>query len=179
MPVKVETQDRAVLPAGLLALAKTHMRIDWTYDDDFIKSVLARAIDRFQNVNEATLNPTTVLWTPATSDFTNGAITLPVRPVSEFHAALPPDDVTANYSLVLKWDSIHGIPIQQLLGAAAALSVNLTAGFATAAVLPPAVEDIVLRHAAHLYEHREILIPGREYVAPDLAMDATWWMPRA
>jgi len=173
MTVALVTQDLTALPNALLAIAKTHLRVDWAYDDAFITSVIARAIARFEQVNEVTVNPATVTWTPKAADFKDGAATLPVRPAA-LTAAMP------GYSIVLKWDSVHGIPIQALAGAAAdGLVVNLTAGYANAAAVPPAVQDVVLRHTAHLYEHREILVPGgREFVAPDMATDATWWMPR-
>lgn len=173
MTVTVVTQDLTALPNDLLAAAKTHLRVDWAYDDDYIKSVIARAIARFEQVNEVTVNPTAVHWTPKETDFKDGAATLPVRPAK---LATP----MAGYAVVLKWDSIHGVPILTLQGAAAAVSVDLLCGYATAGDIPPAVQDVVMRHTAHLFEHREILVPGsREYVAPDLQMDATWWMPRA
>ena len=180
MSVRVVSRDIETLPDDLLALAKSHLRVDGTYDDAFIRSVIARAIARFEATNEGTLFETEVLWKPAAAEFTNGSATTPARPVQSFEAVDSTDvDVTADYSLELKWTSIHGIPIQVLTGASASgLSVTLTCGFAGADFLPPEVTDTVLRHTAHLYEHREILIPGREYVAPDLRMDATWWMPR-
>ncbi len=181
MTVKVVSRDTTALPTDLLALAKSHMRVEWAYDDAFIQSVIARAIARVEQVNEVTINPTDVLWTLKASAFCNGGADLPVRPAS---AAVvmqgePPVDVSTDYEISLKWNSIHGIPIQTLTGAATDSSITLTLGFATAAELPPPLVDLILRHSAHLYEHREILIPGTEYVAPDLQIDATWWMPRA
>jgi uncharacterized phiE125 gp8 family phage protein len=176
--------DRDALPAALLPLAKQHMRIDGSFEDAFITSVLARAIARFQQLNDVTVNPSTFTWTPPAAAFNGqGGATLPVRPVSAFTATVPGDpdpvDVAADYALALKWDSPYGVPVQLLTGAAAdGLTVGLTAGYADLAGLPPEVQDVVLRHAAHLYEHREILLPGSEYVAPDLKLDATWWMPR-
>jgi len=180
MSVAVQSVDREELPDVLLSLTKSHMRVDHSTDDDYILTCIARAIARFESTNGATLNPTTVIWTPVTAEFCNGGATLPVRPVTSFTAAAgsPAADVSANYSIVLKWDDIYGIPIQLLKGAAATgLTVTLEAGF-TEDTLRPEVLDVVLRHAAHLYEHREILLPGSAYVAPDLQLDSTWWMPR-
>lgn len=180
MTLKVVSRDLTSLPAALLAQAKQHLRIDGSYDDAFVESIIARAIGRFEQVNEVTINPTEVLWTVKQTDFVDGAATAPVRPatISTIEEGEPPVDVSSDYQLVLKWNSIHGIPIEVLQGPAGALSATLTCGFATAADLPPPVLDVVFRYAAHLYEHREILIPGTEFVAPDLAMDATWWAPR-
>jgi len=178
MTLAIVAQDLQELPQNLLALAKQHLRVDHAGEDAFITSAIARAIGRFEQVNDVTLNPTEVVWEPNASAFVDGAATLPVRPAA-IDEILNSDavDVTADYSVVLKWDAIHGIPILTMRGAAVdGLSVTLTAGYTD---LPPPVLDVVLRHTAHLFEHREILIPGREYVAPDLKLDATWWMPRA
>ena len=82
MSVAVVMQDLAALPDALLASAKTHLRVDWAYDDGYIKTVIARAIARFEQVNEVTVNPTEVLWTLKAANFKDGAATLPVRPAA-------------------------------------------------------------------------------------------------
>jgi hypothetical protein len=83
--------------------------------------------------------------------------------------------VTSSYTITT--DSVVGVPILYLNGAyASGVVFTLETGF-TDETLPPSVLDDVLRTAAHLHEHREILIPGTEFVAPDLARDATWWVP--
>lgn len=185
MSLVPKTEDVNTLPTAMLGLAKQQMRIDWAYDDDFIKACVARAIGKFQQINEVTVNPSTFDWTPdATAFVTNGEggprATLPVRPVSSFEAKDAADaDVSADYAVVLKWDSPYGVPIQVFAGAqASGLKVTLTAGYAALAQMPQGVVDALLRLAAHLYEHREILIPDTEFVAPDVRTDATWWMPR-
>jgi len=174
MTVNIVMQDFAALPAELLPLVKQHCRVDHNSDDALMTSIIARAIARFEQANEVTVNPTAITWTPKLADFKNGAATLPVRPAT---LATP----IADYAVVLKWDSIHGIPILALEGAAAdGLSVELLCGYPDADAIPPAVLDEVLRSAAHLYEHREILVPGgKDFVSPDLAKDKTWWMPKA
>ena len=43
------TVDLAVLPAALLPVAKSHMRIDHTDDDAYLLRVLARAIAHREN----------------------------------------------------------------------------------------------------------------------------------
>jgi hypothetical protein len=174
--VAVLTRDIASIPTAYLTLAKTHMRVNTADDDAFIKSCIARAIARFEETNEVTVNTTTVKWTPALTDFTDNVATVPVRPVTAI--AVAPPAVIASYSVALKWDSIHGVPLQVLIGpAASGLEFTLTCGF-VAATPPPAVEDAILRHAGHLYEHREILVPGQFYTSPDLKLDAAWWAPR-
>jgi hypothetical protein len=176
MSIKLVTQDLTALPTALLADAKQHMRIDWTYDDEFVKSVLARAIGRFEQINGVGLNVATYEWSPADVEFRNGRAPVPVTPVTDFTAettATP--DATASYTITT--DSVFGVPLLYLNGAfASGLVLTLQTGFAA---LPPPVLDIVLRNAAHLYEHREILVPGIEFVAPDMRIDATWWVPSA
>jgi hypothetical protein len=186
--VKILAIDIEALPARLLDEAKQHLRVDGSYDDNFIKSCIARAISKFQNMSGTTLNATTVLWKPRSGEFIDNAATLPVIPITEFiaEAGEPLTDVTASYAIELKWDGIHGVPIQRLVGAFAdGLALTLEAGIPGGPPGPPpdlditpAVQDIIFRHTAHLFEHREILIPGKEYMAPDLAGDLTWWAPR-
>jgi hypothetical protein len=176
------------LPDALLILAKGHMRVDHSAEDEQVRYAVQRAISRFQTVNESCLNPTVVEWKPDAEDFVDGIANVPVRPAKSFTATADPaaTDVAANYVIVNKWESIHGVEPQVLVGAyAAGLTLTLTCGAqmppppdTEAARLPPDVVDIIFRHAAHLFNHREILLPGREYVAPDLKMDASWWMPR-
>lgn len=177
----VVSQDIDALPDAMLLLAKQQMRVETSYDDEQVRYSLQRAISRFQAVNEVCVNPTVVTWKPDSSDFANGAANIPVRPVQSFtaNAGEPPIDAAADYSVALKWDSIHGVPIQVLVGAfTTGLALTLTCGVPAGQVPPPDVTDVLMRHAAHLYEHREILLPGQEYVAPDLAINATWWTPR-
>ena len=169
--------DYDKLPDALLVMAKQHIRIDGNHEDEFILSVLKRAIGRFEDKNGATLNKATWQWTPASTEFCSGRARVPVTPVTSFTAALADDTVvTANYAITT--ESVTGVPILYLTGAwASGVVLTLETGF-TVDTLPPSVLDQVLRSAAHLHEHREILIPGTEFVAPDLALDATWWVPR-
>lgn len=177
MSIRATTYDAKVLPAALLLDAKLQMRIDHSLDDALIKSMLARAIGRFEQMNGVGLNPATFEWTPGASEFCNDRATVPITPVSQFVAKLADDtDVSSSYSITTK--SVYGVPLLHLNGAhQSGVVITLTTGF-TAETLPAPVLDIVLRNTAHLYEHREILIPGVEFVSPDMAVDATWWVPR-
>ena len=180
MSVAIVTVDRQALPVALLPLPKSHLRVDGNFDDAYITNAMTRAIAKIEAANDATINPTTVIWTPASTEFCDDVATLPVRPVTDFTAVAgsPPVDVSADYSVGLKWDGIHGIPIQILNGAATAgLSVTLELGFADQATLPPQLLDMILLHTGHLFEHREILSADKNYVAPEV-QDFTWWFPR-
>ena len=65
MSIRVMTRDTEALPDDLLTLAKEHMRVDHSEDNNFIKSCIARAIANIEQRNEVTINPTTVRWTTA------------------------------------------------------------------------------------------------------------------
>lgn len=168
--------DQDALPDALLAIAKQQMRIDGIYDDAFILSLLQRALGKFEQVNGVALNPATFVWIPDQARFCENRTSVPVTPVSAFVAKVGATDVSASYTITT--DSVFGVPILYLNGAwQTGLALTLTAGF-TQATLPPPVLDAVLRVTAHLHEHREILIPDAEFVAPDFATDSTWWVPR-
>jgi uncharacterized phiE125 gp8 family phage protein len=178
--ISVQSVDRDDLPVSLLSLAKTHLRVDHIIDDEYIRGCMRRAIARLEAANGIAINATTVKWTPAAAEFSSVGATLPARPAKSFSAVAgtPPADVSANYLIALKWDDITGIPIQVLVGSAATgLAVTLQLGFDDE-TLPPQLLDAILRHTAHLYEHREILLDSAAYVAPDLQADFTWWHPR-
>jgi len=169
--------DYDKLPDALLGMAKQHIRIDGNYEDEFVLSVLKRSIGRFEDKFGATLNKATWEWCPTSAEFRSGQARVPLTPVTSFTATLADDTVvTDDYAI---WtDSVTGVPILYLSGAyASGVVLTLETGF-TVETLPPSVLDWVLRIAAHLHEHREILIPSSEFVAPDLALDATWWVPR-
>ena len=172
--------DVTTLPVALLPLAKQHSRIDTTADDALVTSICARAVARFEAVNGISLNPSTWLWKPVSLEFCNGQARVPREPVKAFTvrdaAAV---DISSSYSMIAAGG--YGAPILYLVGAwLDGMTVSLETGFVAGLgdPLPPGVLDVVLRNAAHLYEHREILIPDREFIAPDLQIDATWWVPR-
>ena len=179
--IMITAVDRDDLPVSLLSLAKLQLRVDHDYDDTLIRSCMTRAIGRLEATNGITINPTRAVWTPATAEFNSTGATLPARPASIIFTAAagtPPADVTASYSIALKWDDIYGVPIQMLVGAfAAGLAVTLSLGY-TDETLPPEVLDRILLHTAHLYEHREIILDSAAYTLPAQELDATWWMPR-
>jgi uncharacterized phiE125 gp8 family phage protein len=177
MSISNVSPNWSALPAALLADAKVHLRITWESDDAFITHAIGRAIGALEQQNDVLINPTTYTWTPAQDDFSDGRARVPFTPASAFTAEDNSGDVTASYAI--ESNALHGAKPQYLVGAfAEGLDLSITAGFAAAADIPPRMLDRIMRLTAHLYEHREILIPGQEFRAPDLALDATDWMPR-
>jgi len=179
--IKIKTKDFAALPTALLATAKSHMRVDGTFDDATIKSMVARAIDWFERVTGVSVFATDYEWSPDATDFCNSVARVPMTPVNDGTTAkVGADDVTANYTVTTM--STHGVGIYALNGAfASGLVVTVKSGYADEATLPPGVLDAVLRMAAHLYDNREILVPGTQMATPGWMTDviSTYWMPRA
>lgn len=179
MGIRKTGLDLQVLPYGLLSQAKTHMRIDGVYDDANVLTTLQRAINWFQRVTNVSVNPVTYAWKPAAGEFVNGFAPVPVSPVNSWTAAVGAADVTANYDITT--NTVHGVELDTLTGAwSNGLTVTIPSGYASAAAIDPGIVDAVLRYAAHLYEHREILVPGTEAQTPGWMLDvvATWWVPR-
>jgi uncharacterized phiE125 gp8 family phage protein len=171
--------DRTALPTALLPLAKSHLRVDGTYDDDYITSAIGRAISWFERVTNVSVNPVTWAWSPDQSSFCKGAAQVPVSPVNSFTVDAG-GDVSASYSITTM--STHGIGLYALAGAwADGMAVSIPSGYADLAELDPGITDALLRYTAHLYENREILVAGSEAQSPGWMTDviSTYWMPRA
>ena len=173
--------DRSALPAALLDIAKSHMRIDGNYDDAYIADAIKRAISWFERVTNVSVNPVTWVWSPGQCDFVNRLATVPVSPVNSFTVtATDLTDLSANYTIETM--STHGIGLFSLLGGyAAGMIVSIPSGYADADVLDPGIEDAVLRYTAHLYENREILVGNTEVLSPGWMTNiiSTYWYPRA
>jgi uncharacterized phiE125 gp8 family phage protein len=172
--------DRAALPAALLPLVKSHLRVDGTYDDAYITSAIARAISWFERVTQVSVNPVTWTWRPDASSFCAGRAQVPVSPVTTFTVANGAGDISSGYGIETM--STHGVGLYALVGAFAdGMAVAIPSGYADVAELDPGIADAVLRYTAHLYENREILVAGTDAQTPGWTGDviSTYWMPRA
>jgi uncharacterized phiE125 gp8 family phage protein len=170
--------DRAVLPAALLPIAKAHLRVDGSYDDPYITDAIKRAINWFERVTNVSVNPVTWSWTPDQDDFCDSLATVPVSPVNQFTVDAG-GDVSADYTIATM--STHGVGLYALAGDFVdGMSVSIPSGYADADALDPGITDAVLRYTAHLYENREILVPGTDAQSPGWMTDviSTYWMPR-
>lgn len=181
MSISRVSQDIVTLPYGLLSVAKSHLRIDGTYDDHLIVTKLQQSINWFERVTGVSVNPVTYIWKPAQIDFNyvTGSAPVPVSPVNSFTAAVGASNVTANYEIGT--DSLFGVEISTLVGTwESGLTVTIPSGAASAMEIDPGITDIILRYLSHLYEHREILVPGMEAQTPGWMTDvvATYWKPR-
>jgi hypothetical protein len=172
------TVDRAVLPADLLERAKDHMRVRHSEDDSYIRSCIARAIDYFERTMNVAVNPASISWAPASTDFADGVAYPPLRPISGMTAAATAGDVSAQYRYAAT--ALFGMPAYLIQGDwQDGLVFTFASGF-SATTLLPGIEECLFEYATHLYEHREIFVNSGTDVVPAWIMNsfATWWVPR-
>lgn len=178
--IKIKTKDFAALPNQLLPRAKAQMRVEGAYDDDDIKDRIGRAIDWFERYTGVSVFKTVYDWSPDQTDFCNNVARIPFSPVNVMTAK---DGAAADVSssFIVSTMSMHGVGIYALNGAwISGLVVTIESGYANLPALPFGVLDAVLRYTAHLYDHREILVPDAQIATPGWTQDvlATYWMPR-
>jgi hypothetical protein len=113
--------DKTTIPTDLLDLMKSHSRVDFSDDDTYLESTLARAIQLIERTTAFAIAPATWLYDPVAYALYAGVCPggaegsnrcasgctilgfadqpgwqLPVGPVSGFTAILSPDDGTAD-----------------------------------------------------------------------------------
>lgn len=172
--------DYAELPNDLLDLAKSHLRVDGSFDDVYLIDAIKRAINWFERITGISVNAVTWEWSPDQSEFCDNLATVPVSPVDTFTVKDAADvDISANYKITT--NATHGVGLYTLKGAyVSGMKISIPSGFATADDIEPGITDAILRYVAHLYENREILVPGLDTQTPGWMTDviATYWMPR-
>jgi uncharacterized phiE125 gp8 family phage protein len=178
--IRPESLDRNVLPAALLSIAKSHLRIDGTFEDYLVQSTIGRAISWFERVTNVSVNKVTWIWQPNASVFCNGRAQVPVTPVNSFTVVNGVTDISGEYAIESM--STHGVGLYVLLGSfVSGMKVTIPSGYADLGSLDPGITDALLRYTAHLYENREILVPGVNAQTPGWMTDviSTYWVPRA
>lgn len=181
MSYQISAIDYETLAGSLLAIAKSHMRVDFDTDDEYIKVCITRAIDLFERFSGWRVFPATVVWTPEIAA-TGLAYMSPLQPVTSFVVKDGAGvDISAAYSLrsASPTDPVFiantgGLPFPS--GAV----ITLVVGFATKATLPPAALDAILRISATLYEFRESVVSSVDQM-PGWMNDllSGTWIPRA
>jgi uncharacterized phiE125 gp8 family phage protein len=173
--------DYTTLPAALLPLAKQHLRVDFSDDDTSITAYIKHAISRFERYSGWRVFGSPVVWTPYVP---SGAASLacPVQPVSSFTASYAETDVTADYQLDAQ-SSTGPLLLSRKDGTAIppGIILDLAAGYADAAKLDPAAENIVLLITGSLYEYRESVSAASPDLMPMWMSDLLvgTWIPRA
>lgn len=170
--------DRSALPQAMLPMFKTHCRISFTDDDQYLQLCLVRSIDLFERHAGWSVFARLATWNPPASQAS--AILLPVMPVSTFIVELNSVDVSDEYRI--QQDQLDGYFIRKSgEPIPAGLNITLTVGFADIAEMPPSVTDIAFRIGAHLYENRESVTSYSLDQVPQWMNDLLLgnWIPRA
>jgi uncharacterized phiE125 gp8 family phage protein len=172
-------RDTDTLPAGLLSIVKSHLRITTALDDDYIKSVIARAIAWFETSTDTLVNPIELQWWPEQNDFSCGQVPIPETPVGEGWTVADGAnvDMTANYSLIAK--STKGVGVYALSGSFVSdMSMKFVSGYESASDIPAGVLNAILLYTGHLNENREVLVPNMATTPGWLThVIAPWWKP--
>jgi uncharacterized phiE125 gp8 family phage protein len=187
MSVTQKTIDRTVLPEAFLPDVKEQVNVDFTDDDRFITRAIAQAIDLLEIATGLSIFSATYEWKPDVADtFTVGGALVPLSPVKTLTWKNDAGtDVTAD--LVAVGNSVPGragavyVSRQDGVELSGSYVGTATVGFATLAEVPPALQDIIVRVAAHLYENREAVSSINLNEVPGIQNDilAGHWVPRA
>lgn len=181
----VSEVDRATLPDAMLPMFKTHCRVTFADDDDYLKLCLKRSLDLFERHAGWFVFGSTVEWQPVNLPSVGVTrLPLPVQPVTTFvvldSAAI---DVSIDYRI--RPGSSATLPsfLERKDGAVipTGLNITLTAGYADIDTLPPSVVDISFRVGAHYYENRESVTSYSLDEVPQWMNDLLLgnWIPRA
>jgi len=173
--------DRATLPANMLSIAKTHLRVTFADDDDYIRLCLSRAIDLFERHAGWFVFTRTIEWSPSVDGSVR--LSIPVQPIDGMTVLDSGGvDVSADYRAFPDHEALRWY-FERLDKAAlpAGLKVTLVAGFADLTNLPPSVTDITLRLTAYFYENRESIASYSLEQVPQWMNDLLLgnWIPRA
>jgi uncharacterized phiE125 gp8 family phage protein len=171
--------DYTTLPAAMLAMTKSHLRVDVDEDDALITEYLGQAIAYWQNFWGFQIFGAVVDFIP---DGGASTYACPVWPVSDFTAVDAGGDVTADY--LLETASLTTAP--NLVRAdgdvfPADVTFSLTVGYAALSDLTPDMRGNILNKTADIYEHRGSITTESIDRIPSWANDAMTglWVPRA
>lgn len=171
---EVISVDRAALPQAMLPMFKTHCRVSYTDDDQYLSLCLVRAIDLCERHWGSFVFGTVVLWT---TSYRAQRRELPVAPVQSFTASDEAgNDVTSDYRIKGEYlERVDGQPVP------AGLSVTLHCGYDAYVDMPPSAIDVSFRIGGHLFENREAVTSYSLDQVPQWMNDLLvgTWIPRA
>jgi uncharacterized phiE125 gp8 family phage protein len=183
--VVIDDVDTTTLQTQLLALTKSHLRVENTYDDAYIQFIIGRAIAWFENYTNVTVNGTTFIWTPDQCDFKCGVAMVPETPVIldswsiADSAADDAADISANFTVTTV--ATKGVGVYALRGSfVQGMQMTFDSGYFSMDELPIGILNVLLLVSAHYYENREILVSTQVAAMPGFDNDvmASWWRPR-
>jgi hypothetical protein len=183
---RITLVDRTTLPAALLPTFKTHCRVEFTRDDQYLTQALQKAIDIFERLTEFHVFAVSYNWTPDWPTGSSGKLELPMQPFNDFAVTDAEDaDISSDYEIVgeVGTERMARQWLQPVSGAswpAAGAWVQLDIGYKTVENIPPGIVDITFRIGSFLYENREMTAIGGVDVMPYANSFLTgYWVPRA
>jgi hypothetical protein len=176
--------DRDTLPEAMLDIAKTHMRVEFARDDDYITLCVKRAIDFFERTTGLTVFGATYDWSPTLGLTVDGQTVykLPFQPEPSFTVMDGAINISNQFKIVATGSpdefgprgfvSLNG-PINP------AYVVKIEAGYDDPDEMPPGILSFVLEAASWFYEYREAgPMPGADGVPYLNQLLTAYWVPR-
>lgn len=183
--IAFKSVDRTTLPPLIMPVLKTHCRVEFSRDDDYLKTVAARAIDLFERLTGLDIFARVYNWTVAIDDGEASGDAWrwpgPVVPFTGFTAVDGATDVAGQYAILTASAELIGPAWLERATGAPEFMPTMTAasGYETLDTLPPGVLDFILRAGAWLYEYREAgMMPGADMLAYGNSLLAGHWRPR-
>ncbi|THK37618.1 hypothetical protein EHS39_13340 [Ensifer sp. MPMI2T] len=182
---RVTSVDRTTIPTALLPAFKTHCRVEFTRDDQYLTQALVRAFDVFERLTEFHVFAVAYDWQPDWPAGGTEKIEIPMQPVEDFVVTDGEGtDVSSDYEIVgvVGSDQMARQWLQPVSGASwpSSGSVMLALGYSVADDLPPGITDIGFRVGAFLYENREMAaITAVDVMAYANSFISGYWVPRA
>lgn len=179
--------DRAALSGELLDIAKSHLRVEFDRDDDYITLTISRAIDFFERATGLQVFPASYNWEPTLSYTRDGEqfFALPFQPApSKFVVMDGATDISNQFAI----RSIGGDPDVFAPRAFVALQppmaagqvVAVTVGYTDAEGMPPGILSFVLEATSWFYENRDAgPMPGADGVPYLNQLLTAYWVPKA
>ena len=160
--LSLECNDLTVLPQGLLAQVKSHCRVEFDRDDQYLLEATSRAIAEVETLTNLSINPAEWKW--CIGDCVpqhRGYWRFPKAPVRSVFS-VDDKDVRTPVKFYVDEAQVY------LCATSGGGNYIFNVGYLTAADIPPAVLSAILMRVAALYEYRESLQFGSVNELPDM-----------
>jgi len=190
MSLALMTRDTHSLPTLLLADAKTHLRVDANFEDEYIVDLLARVIGEWEAMADGVkVHASQWRWTPEASEFDiNSSSRIPITPINSIAVTIPdPADalappLTVSSDYVVATDYSSGAIRWRLVGGfQSGMIATISSGYATAELIPAELRGELFLWLERHYEFRNVVDGSGLAMLPEWKnfQFAPWWNPKA
>lgn len=175
MKLQLEKIDYCTLPEQLLPAMKEQSRVEFTRDDEFLKTALARAISEIEAQTNLSIFEAHWNWSDIKSCGSGQFIRLPKAPVC---GVLDTSGAPVTVDFTCERGGLGNPAFVKVSGLPS--EVVLVAGYKQVAELPPRLVSVILERTATIYEFRESAQMGgalNEMPSFDTRMIAGLWVP--